>query len=145
MTPESTDYLLLEYADAFPALIARWKRTAHPPELHDGYAAMLEAAAARTSRYWLIDIRFQPLVTTENTLWMMNNFFPRMHARLGGSLYLAYLMGPHQLANVMSNSEIPLLSYFDSLPYRIERFTDEQAAMDWLLYCHQGDIVVGRL
>ena len=144
MFQSTPDSLSIDYHAAFPALIARWKRTTLAPALHDGYAAMLDAAAAHARPYWLIDIRYQPLVSPEGVRWMMSDFYPRMHARLDVPVYLAYLMAPHQLAHVLSNPEVPLLTVFDDLPYRLERFTDEQAALDWLLYCYQNDLVAGR-
>lgn len=145
MNQYSTDGLSISYLNNLPALVARWQRTVEAPGLYHGYATILEAAAARTCRYWLVDIRFQPLVNQDNVAWMTHEFFPRMHARLGGVVYLAYLMAPHQLADVLRNTSIPLLTYFDALPYKLERFTDEQVALDWLLYCYQSDIVAGRV
>ena len=144
MPQPTPDSLSLDYHATFPALIARWKRTTPAPALHDGYAAMLDAAAARACPYWLVDIRYQPLVSPQGVRWLLEDFYPRMHARLGAPVYLAYLMAPHQLAHVLSNPEVPLLTVFDDLPYRLERFTDEQAALDWLLYCYQNDLVAGR-
>lgn len=104
----------------------------------------MQAAATSRSHYWLIDVRQQGMLELRNAIWFTYSFLPAMHARLNATVCIAYMMGPHQITKLANNPAIPQLLNFDDSPYRVERFTNEQAALDWLLYCYQNDLVAGR-
>jgi hypothetical protein len=123
-------------------LVGRWMRSVMPFELHRGYAAVLDLADEHQCRYWLLDVRRRSSVDAADVYWMLEKFYPQLYPRLGRTTYLAFLMEPHQLAGMMADAAMPSLSFDDGRPYRIERFTDEQDAQDWLRECQRQDTVL---
>ncbi|GAB2951810.1 hypothetical protein GCM10027048_16010 [Hymenobacter coalescens] len=143
MPTPTPHYLTIDYDAEAGLLIGRWRRLVMPFELHRGYAALLDAAAAHDCRYWLIDTSQRTSgVDASDVQWMMDRFFPQLQPRLGRTTYLAYLMAPHQLASIITDSDIPNLTYFDERPYRLARFTDEVQARSWLRRCASQDAQV---
>jgi hypothetical protein len=143
MPTPTPNYLLIDYQPETGVLVGRWQRQVMPFELHRGYAALLDAAVAHDCRYWLIDTSQRNAgVDASDVQWMMDKFFPQLLPRLGRPTYLAYLMAPHQLAGVLTNSGIPHLNYFQERPYQLQRFTDEAQACGWLRRCALEDAQV---
>lgn len=141
----SSSYLTIDYLAAPRVLAGRWWRGVMPFELHRGYAALLDAAVSRRCRFWLIDLSNRAGgVDAADVQWMLSDFFPQLPVRLKRPVYLAYLMAPHQLAGVLADPGIPALTYFDGRPYRLERFTTEAAALEWLQHCRQQDAQMRR-
>jgi hypothetical protein len=141
MPSSAPSYLAIEYRPDLQFIIGRWMRSVMPFELHRGYAQLLDEAAHHQCRYWLVDIRRRSFVDGNDVAWMMEKFYPQVQPRLGRTTYLAYLMAPHQLAGVLTNSSIPPLSVLDGRPYQLQRFTDEAAALEWLQQCALRDAV----
>ncbi|GAA3996081.1 hypothetical protein GCM10022408_03330 [Hymenobacter fastidiosus] len=143
MSTATPVYLDLAYRNESTMLVGRWMRSVMPFELHRGYAAVLDLADERQCRYWLLDIRRRSSVDAADVHWMLEEFYPQLQPRLGGTTYLAFLMAPHQLAGVLANAAIPPLSITDGRPYRIERFTEEHSAVAWLGECQRQDSTPG--
>ncbi|MBG8554931.1 hypothetical protein [Hymenobacter guriensis] len=132
----SLPYLTITYQGRRRVLLGQWQRSVMPFELHHGYAQLLEAAVAHQCRFWLIDTtRWQAPADATTVLWMLESFLPRLHPQLGGTVYLAFLMAPHQLAGVLTNHAIPPLAALNGTPYQLQRFTEEAAALHWLRTC----------
>ncbi|MBD2715166.1 hypothetical protein KBK19_08980 [Microvirga sp. STR05] len=144
MTSFSTPYLDIIYRPEQHVLLGRWLRGVMPFELQQGYAALLEAATEYNCRFWLLDIRRRAGVDSSDVFWIMEEFFPKLQPRLGRTTYLAFLMSPHHLAGVLANATIPSLTYFDTLPYQLQRFTDESASLEWLQQQYQQDAVASQ-
>ncbi len=137
----SSAYLDVTHDDELQVLIGRWKRGVMPFELQQGYAAILDVAAEKSCRFWLLDIRRRTGVDASDVFWMMDDFFPRLHPRLGRTTYMAMLMAPHHLAGALANIGRPLSTAPQGQPYLIQRFTDEAPALAWLDHCLQRDSV----
>ncbi|KAA9339360.1 hypothetical protein F0P96_01705 [Hymenobacter busanensis] len=134
----TSSYLTIEYDPVQHLLVGRWLRAVMPFELHRGYAALLNAAEEHNCSYWLIDTsQRRGVIDAADVNWIIEQFFPQLYPRLGRTTFLAYVMATHQLAGVLADTNIPNLTYFDGRPYRLERFTNESQAIDWLLYCYE--------
>lgn len=140
MSSFSSTYLDIEYL-AEPRIVAgNWRRGVMPFELQRGYMALLDEAVSRRCRFWLINLSERASgLSAADLQWILEEFFPLLPFRLRRPVYIAYLMAPHQLATSLSMPGMPDLTYFDSRPYRIERFTTQQEALDWLTLCRQQD------
>jgi hypothetical protein len=126
------DYLQYQYRADLQVLVGRWLRQPTDKELRAGYYCLLEAAVAHKARLWLVDTRRRDHATQQSTPWMMAEFMPRLPQRLGGPVYLAYLFMPAHLQELERDVAVPPLTYFEGRAYCIARFTEEQAAMQWL-------------
>ncbi|WP_375437227.1 hypothetical protein [uncultured Hymenobacter sp.] len=138
----STAYLDVAYHPDQQLLYGHWKRGVMPFELQRGYAAILDVAAETNCRFWLLDVRRRTGVDASDVFWMMEDFFPRLHPRLGRTTYIALLMAPHHLAGALANIGLSQNNATSQgQPYLIQRFTDENPARAWLEYCLQRDSV----
>lgn len=136
MPTPTPDYLLLDYDADADLLVGRWQRLVMPFELHQGYAALLDAAARHRCPYWLIDTsRRRVGIEASDLQWLRERFLPQVTARLGGPAYLAYLMAPHQLADLVSDPAVTLGTYSGEQACPLARFTQEAAARHWLGRC----------
>ncbi|UOQ50968.1 hypothetical protein [Hymenobacter cellulosivorans] len=137
----STAYLEITYDTTRQVLVAKWLRGVMPFELHRGYHALLEAAVEHDCRFWLLDVRRRAGIDSADILWTLNEFLPLVHPRLKRTTYLAFLMLPHHLAGDLSDGRVPDATYYDNRPYRNERFTDEEPALEWLQQCQHMETV----
>ena len=64
---------------------------------------------------------------------MVSTFWPRLGAELGGRTRLAYLLALVYLRAPTADSAFPPLACFAGKPFVVERFTEERAAIAWLL------------
>ena len=133
----SPDYFHLVARPELGVLIGRWQRQPTLEELQAGYHALLAAAEATASRFWLVDARRRDNANQQGTPWMMSVFFPLVATRLPGRVYMAYVFTPSHLADLEADTSVPPLTYFDQRPYHVQRFTSEQPAMTWLHACQQ--------
>ena len=132
----SPPYLLINYEGRRRTLLGQWQRSVMPFELHQGYAALLDAAEEYQCRYWLIDTSKRTTgIAPADIFWMLEVFFPQLAPRLGGTTYLAFLMAPSQLAGILATPTIPPLPNEADQPYHLLRFTDEAEARCWLRQC----------
>lgn len=141
MSVFTSDYLTISYHNEPQLLTARWMRSIMPFEMHRGYGALLEGAAAHSCRFWLLDTRRRTSIDATDVHWMLEEFYPKLLPRLGRTTYLAFLMAPHQLAGVLANAGIPPLSMLDGQPYVVQRFTEEAAGLHWLQQARQQEAV----
>ncbi|MCB2379084.1 hypothetical protein LGH70_15895 [Hymenobacter sp. BT635] len=133
----STPYLEIYHDAPRQILTAKWLRGVMPFELHRGYHALLDQAVERDCRFWLLDIRRRACIDSSDVLWTLNEFLPQVYPRLKRPAYLAFLMAPHHLAGDLADGRVPDPAYYNERPYRNERFTDKEAALEWLQHCHQ--------
>lgn len=135
------DYLQYQYRADLQVLVARWLRQPTDDELHDGYHRLLAVAAGHDARLWLIDTRRRDHSNQQSTSWMVEHFLPLLPQHFNGSVYLAFLFMPTHLYAIERDAAVPPLTYFDGRSYHVQRFTEEQSAMQWLEAC--GSLTTG--
>ncbi|MBO3271227.1 hypothetical protein [Hymenobacter defluvii] len=128
----SPDYLDLTYRADLDLLVGRWMRNPALAEMQQGYNLMLNAATTCGCMRWLIDARRRDHTNQNGIPWMMEVFYPQLASRLQGRVHLAFLLAPVHLQALEADTSLLPLSYFDTLPYQIGRFLEEQAAITWL-------------
>jgi hypothetical protein len=120
------------YRADLDVLVSRWGHQPDPHELPAVYQQMCEAAVNQQARFWLQDIRRRTLNDPSTTEWLLNKFFPEMARRLGGRLYIAYLVGPALHESIVSRPGYISAEAYDDKPFAISFFNDEGAAIRWL-------------
>ena len=113
-------------------LVGRWGHQPHPRELPAVYQQMTDLALHENARFWLQDIRRRTLNDPETTRWLFSTYFPTMARRLGGRLYVAYLVGPALHESIISQADFVPAEAYDDKPFAISFFGDEGAAIRWL-------------
>ena len=107
-------------------------------ELQTHYEAMLAAALAHDHcRHWLLDVRRRPLITLDSARWVTQDWLPRAAAALRPArLRLAFLVDPVRAENLRADPELRAVmaaAYAPGHPFDLRTFTDEGAAVAWLL------------
>jgi hypothetical protein len=120
------------YRDDLDILVSRWAYQPDPHELPAVYQQMRERAVREKARFWLQDIRRRTLNDPHTTDWLLNRYFPDMARRLGGRLYVAYLVGPALHQAIISRPGYISAEAYDDKPFAISFFDDEGAAIRWL-------------
>ena len=113
-------------------LVSRWGHQPEPHELPVVYQEMTDVALHERARFWLQDIRRRTLNDRQTTLWLLNVYFPDMASRLGGRLFVAYLLSPALHEAIISQPNYISAEAYDDKPYAISFFRDEGAAIKWL-------------
>lgn len=132
-TVQVKDYLDISYRPDLDVLVARWLRPVDLPELQAGYEQILAAAlAGGPHRRWLIDVRRRFNTHQSGAQWMISSFLPQVGPTLGGRTRIAYLLAPMYLRDLAADSAFPPQSYFEDKPFLGDRFTQEDAAIQWL-------------
>ncbi len=124
--------LQLAYRPDLNILVGRWAYQPAPPELPPVYQQMEEVATQENCRFWLQDIRRRTLNDPATTRWLLQDFFPNMARRLGGRLYVAYLVGPVLHEAIVRQPGYVSAESYDGQPFAISFFGDEGEAMRWL-------------
>lgn len=133
MIPEVTPPLLqLNNRPDLGILVGRWGYQPAPHELPAVYQQVQDTALQGRSRFWLQDIRRRTLNDPETTLWLLDTFFPDMARRLGGRLFVAYLVGPTLHQAIINQPGFVSAEAYDSKPFVVSFFGDEGAAVQWL-------------
>ena len=133
MTPDITPPLLqLTHRPDLDVLVGRWGYQPEPHELPAIYQQVQAVAVQEHSRFWLQDIRRRSANDPQTTLWLLSTFFPDMTRRLGGRLFVAYLVGPTLHQTILSQPGFVPAEAYDDKPFAISFFGDEGAAMKWL-------------
>jgi hypothetical protein len=133
MTPEiPTPLVQFLYRDDLDILVGRWGYQPDPRELPAVYQQMTEEALERKARFWLQDIRRRTVNDPNTTDWLLNTFFPDMARRLGGRLYIAYLVGPALHESIVKQPGYVPAEAYDGKPFATSFFGDEGAAIRWL-------------
>ena len=124
--------LQLTHRSDLGILVGRWGYQPEPHELPAVYEQVEITALRERSRYWLQDIRRRNQNDPETTTWLLNTFFPGMAHRLGGRLFVAYLVGPTLQQAIVSQPDFISAESYDSKAFVVSFFGDEGAAMNWL-------------
>lgn len=122
----------LAYRPDLGILVGRWGYQPTQPELPAVYQDIMTTALQEQSRYWLQDIRRRTLNDPATTRWLLNVFFPDMATRLGGRLYVAYLVGPALHDSIVNQPNFVPAEGYDNKPFVIAFFGDEGTAIQWL-------------
>ena len=128
----SSPLLQLAYRSDLNILVGRWGYQPEPQELLPVYKEVQELATAHACRFWLQDIRRRTFNDPDTTRWLLHDFFPGMAHRLGGRLYVAYLVGPALHEAIVSQPGFVSAESYDGQPFVVSFFGDEGAAMQWL-------------
>ncbi|RYU79715.1 hypothetical protein [Hymenobacter persicinus] len=131
-TPYTTDILEITFRTDTGLLIGRWMRPVSPAEMRTGYETMLAAALHYDCRHWLLDIRRRSHSDEETARWVTEEFLPQAAGQLHGTLYMSVLLSPTYLYEVNSRPTLAALPVETHRSYRIQYFTDEREANDWL-------------
>lgn len=132
------DFAELTFREDLRVLVARWLRPVSSAELHHSYEAVLAAASPQRCRFWLLDLRRRGTSTEDDTHWVLETFLSQLAGRLGGRVYLAFLVSPSHLAVIDQEGGAPLVS---GAHCHARIFTDEGAALAWLARRHQHESV----
>ncbi|MBF9221695.1 hypothetical protein [Hymenobacter ruricola] len=120
------------YRDDLDILVGRWGYQPDPRELPAVYQQMTDQALAKNARFWLQDIRRRTVNDPSTTEWLLTKFFPDMAQRLGGRLYIAYLVGPALHESIVKQPGYVPAEAYDGKPFATSFFGDEGAAIRWL-------------
>ncbi|GAB3299225.1 hypothetical protein GCM10027348_23290 [Hymenobacter tenuis] len=132
MSAVAPEYLEVSYREDLDVLLIRWMRKVTEEEMRTGYLYLLEEAAQRQCRQWLLDARRRYNTDRDGARWMITTFLPMLSARLGGRTYLAYLLVPAIMRDAEADAAFPPVSFFADKPFIAERFIDEREAINWL-------------
>ena len=111
--------------------MGRWLRQPINEELYASCYRLLDVAEKNGVRLWLVDARHRQHATQQAVPWIMEQFFPQLSARVGGTVHMAHLFMPVHLYEIEQDANVPQVTYFDGRPYHVERFAGERAAMSW--------------
>ncbi|GAB3661083.1 hypothetical protein GCM10027594_31110 [Hymenobacter agri] len=128
----SSPLLELTYRSDLNILVGRWGHQPAPHELPPVYQQVQEMAIAHNCRCWLQDIRRRNLNDPDTARWLLRDFFPEMARRLGGRLYVAYLVGPALQHAIVNRPDYIPAEASDDQPFAVSFFGDEAAAITWL-------------
>lgn len=133
MAPDlSTELLKLTCRLDLKILIGRWGYQPTPAELPTQYERLAAAALHHGVRRWLQDIRQRNLNDPYTTQWLFTEFFPDMAEQLGGTLRVAYLVGPTLRGLIEAGPDFQPLSAYKGRPFIVGFFGEEGTAIEWL-------------
>jgi hypothetical protein len=132
MILDDNPLLQLAYRSDLDILVGRWGYQPVPQELPAVYQQVRALAVQENSRFWLQDIRRRTLNDPQITQWLLEKFFPEMAQRLGGRLYVAYLVGPALHEAIVGRPDYVPAEAYHHKPFAISFFGDERAAIQWL-------------
>ena len=124
--------LELIYRSDLNVLVGRWGYQPAPRELPAAYQQVQEKALEHNCRCWLQDIRRRSLNDPATARWLLRDFFPEMARRLGGRLYVAYLVGPALQDAIVNRPDYIPAEASDDQPFAVSFFGNEAEAMQWL-------------
>ena len=128
----SAPLLQLAYRPDLHVLVGRWGYQPEPQELPLVYKEVQEQAVEHDCRFWLQDIRRRSFNDPSTTRWLLQDFFPGMAHRLGGRLYVAYLVGPTLHEAIVNQPGYVSAESYDGQSFVVSFFGDEGTAMRWL-------------
>ena len=109
-------------------------------ELRADYYQLLAVVEAHRARFWLVDTHRRAQAIQQGVLWMLEHSMPLLPQRLAKNVRLAYLFMPIHLREIEQDVAVPPLTYFAGHAYHVQRFTEEQAAVQWLLACQAQEV-----
>lgn len=127
--PAAGDSAELTIAHDKNLLRGTWLRPVGSLDLRRGYEDLLTAARRQSARFWLVDVRQRGVSSEDDTLWVLDEFLPRLAPALGGPVFLAFLMPSAQLATAGEEDGELMVS---TPQYHVRLFGREKAATAWL-------------
>ncbi|GAA4030984.1 hypothetical protein GCM10022409_14020 [Hymenobacter glaciei] len=127
------DYVYRPDLDLFTVRWPTHERTATAP---GDYEALLLLPEARRTHRWLFDVRRRPYTTAAAARWVVRDWLPRAGALTPAPLRLAFLVAPERAEDLATDSPLRTEvqpSTMPGQPYILHAFTDEGAAVRWLL------------
>lgn len=135
MIPTNTNALPLLQLTPRPdlgVLVGRWGYQPDPAQLPAAYEELTQAVLRAPCRFWLQDIRRRTLNDPGATRWLLDSYFPNMATRLGGRLYVAYLVGPDLHQRLITGPDFAPVDSYLGKPFVVAFFGDEGEATKWL-------------
>jgi hypothetical protein len=132
MNSEPSALLDLAHRPDLDILVGRWAYQPDPAELPAVYQQVMDVALREHARFWLQDIRRRTLNDPNTTRWLLHKYFPDMASRLGGRLFVAYLVSPALHESIISQPNYISAEAYDGKAFAISFFNDEGAAIRWL-------------
>jgi hypothetical protein len=123
------DFAELTFRNDLQIVLGRWLRPVSSTELQQSYEALLATANPHRCRFWLLDLRRRGISSEDDTLWTLETFLPQLPPRLGGRVYLAFLVAPGHLSAIDQETGAPMVS---NAQCHVRLFTDEGLATAWL-------------
>jgi len=120
------EFIEFHYRPELGILTGRWLRPVSARELQQSYEAL---GAARPTRYWLLDLHRRGPASEDDTHWVLTEFVPGLAAKLGGRVYLAFLVTAGQLSPEAQATGSPMV--LDETAH-VRLFTEETTALAWL-------------
>lgn len=136
--PDLASMVEFSFRDDAGVLLGRWLRPVHGPDLRHSYEAMLAAARPRKARYWLLDLRPRGTASEDDTHWVLTEFLPRLAPRLGGRVYVAFVLAPAHVGALDPDHGADMVLHND---YHVRLFLDEAQALQWLALRQHHDSV----
>ncbi|MDO7851747.1 hypothetical protein [Hymenobacter convexus] len=116
---------------------ARWLNTNVASTAQAEYDSLLQAPEALGTPHWLLDVRRRPVMSLDSARWVTQNWLPRAAALVRPArLRLAFLVAPVRAENLRADPELRAVmdaAYAPGHPFDLRTFTDEGAAMAWVL------------
>jgi len=134
----STAFLEVAYRPDLGLLTGRWLHSVTEAELHQGYAALRQAALHYGCGHWLIDARRRTSRTLDGPEWVVPQLLPQVQRELGSPLCVCFLVLPDYLRT------LPAVAPASAALVQVARFLDEGAATTWLAACQAVAVPVGR-
>ena len=124
----------VRYEPQPPLLRGRVLRPLSGAEFTEACELLLAQSERHQCRYWLLDGRAdEPIRPADVYGWMNEEFLPRVVRTLGKVPCLAFLARPQFWKNLETHSYGPLAPAQSSPTAYIDWFTDEAAALAWLV------------
>ncbi|AYA37282.1 hypothetical protein D3Y59_09590 [Hymenobacter oligotrophus] len=128
----------ISYRPDLHIVVVRWLGVTTDEETRRVYR-QLGALPEPLCRFWLLDARRRPSSSPAVTNWIFDVLAPQLAQRLGGPIYLSYLISPSHLAAAESFQQESNAAGGLRLPYRLNYASQEGDATEWLLQAQQTE------
>lgn len=131
-----TDWVICEVDDSIPLLRHRWIRKPSSKEFRSGLKAVLTEYNQLSSKYkdlkWLADTEMLGELSTEDEKWLTNEWDDMLFREAGVKVH-AVILGHDIFADYpMEDFKMSSARKFTELGVKLEVFTDEESAYEWL-------------
>lgn len=114
-------------------LLGRWHyQPDQPAALLPCYQELADVALSTHCRFWLQDLRRRATTDQQTKRWLLDEYYPSVARRLGQRLYVAYLFSPILHRQIVEAPDYAPPEAYTGLPYALDFFGDEGAAIRWL-------------
>lgn len=129
-------FLHLSYQKDMHVLFCRWRMPVGLLQFSEGYMTALQLAAQQDAYFWLHDLRLRNTSAEEERGCFTQTFAPATQALLGGNNFIAYLMLPLQLQDLVPEPRPTTTGPVKQWRYlTVHYFTNEHDALEWLNDC----------